>query len=100
MRGRVASDCEEQANTLASILRARGVKAEDVRVVLGKVNFEGSIGGHAWVEVFEDGMWIPLEATSGDYWDDERVVESEGLPFCLFQILPLSCHRKMGLLQR
>jgi len=43
VRGRVASDYEEQANTLASILRARGVKAEDVRVVLGKVNFEGSI---------------------------------------------------------
>jgi len=35
-------------------------------------------------------MWIPLEATSGDYWDDERgmLVESEGLPFAYFKFFP------------
>ena len=78
VRGRGASDYEEQANTLASILRARGVKAEDVRVVLGKVNFEGSIRA-CMGRSFR--RW---------YVDDERgmLVESEGLPFADFKFFP------------
>ncbi len=40
-RPKVAGDCEEQANTLVSLFRAEGINAEDVRVVLGKVDFGG-----------------------------------------------------------
>lgn len=80
---REASDCEEQANTLVSLLRAEGVEAENVRVVLGLVNFEGSEGGHAWVEVYEDGVWLALEATSGAYYNDDshRLVERRGMRY-------------------
>ena len=70
-QGNAVSDCSEQANTLVSLLRASGVAAEDVRVVLGKVDFDGNIGGHAWVEIKEDGRWMVLEPTSGPYYDDE-----------------------------
>ncbi len=69
--GRPASDCSEQANTLASVLIADGISEENVRVVLGLVNFEGQRGGHAWVEIYENGRWIPLEATAGAYYDEE-----------------------------
>lgn len=90
VKGRIASDCSEQANTLASLLRAEGIAPENVRVVLGEVDFDGEIGGHAWVEVYEEGVWIPLEATSGPYYDDEKkqLVESDGLPYTYFKFFP------------
>lgn len=90
VKGGVASDCSEQANTLASLLRAEGIAPENVRVVLGEVDFDGSIGGHAWVEVYDDGVWVPLEPTSGPYYDDEKkqFVESSGLPFTYFKFFP------------
>jgi len=73
----IASDCEEQANTLASLLLASGLyDSDEIRVVLGKVNFDGTIGGHAWVQVYEDGSWLDVEATSGSYYtDDDGFVE-------------------------
>lgn len=84
---RAASDCEEQANTLVSLLRAEGVEAEDVRVVLGLVNFGGDEGGHAWVEVYEDDRWLALEATSGPYYDDDsqRLVERRGMSYNYYE---------------
>jgi len=89
-KGRISSDCSEQANTLASLLRAEGIAPENVRVVLGLVDFDGSIGRHAWVEVYDDSVWIPLEATSGPYYDDEKkqLVESGGLPYTYFKFFP------------
>lgn len=69
--GKAVSDCSEQANTLVSILRASGVSSEDVRVVIGKVNFDENIGGHAWVEIKEDGKWMVLDPTCGSYYDEE-----------------------------
>lgn len=71
--GRIASDCESQAYTLVSLLRASGVSADNVRVVTGKVNFGGSIGGHAWVEMYDQNLqgWFALEATSGPGYDSE-----------------------------
>ena len=89
-KGKPVSDCSEQANTLTSLLRAEGIAPENVRVVLGLVDFDGSIGGHAWVEVYDDGIWVPLEATSGPYYDDERkqLVESDGLPYNYFKFFP------------
>jgi len=82
----VVSDCEEQANTLVSLLRAEGTRAEDVRVVLGEVDFEGELGGHAWVELMQDGEWLPLEPTSGPYWDEdeESLVSRAGTGFKYF----------------
>lgn len=89
-KGRIASDCSEQANTLTSLLRAEGIAPENVRVVLGLVDFDGSIGGHAWVEVYEEGVWVALEATSGPYYDDEKrqLVGSGGLPYTYFKFFP------------
>lgn len=80
---REASDCEEQANTLVSVLRVEGIEAENVRVVLGLVDFGRGQGGHAWVEIYEDSRWLALEATSGSYYDDDshRLVERRGLPY-------------------
>ena len=88
--GEPVSDCSEQANTLVSMLRSIGVPAEEVRVVLGKVNFAGNIGGHAWVEIKEDGEWMALDPTSGPYWDEieQRKIEREGLPYDYFKYHP------------
>jgi hypothetical protein len=85
--GDYASDCSEQANTLASLLIAAGYGEENVRVVLGLVDFDGSVGGHAWVEIYEDGMWLPLEATAGAYYyeDSDRVREAANVPYDYFQ---------------
>jgi hypothetical protein len=85
--GRVVSDCESQAYTLVSLLRAIGVSAQNVRVVVGQVNFSGQIGGHAWVELYEGNKWFALEATSGPYWDDddEQLHESSGYPYNYFK---------------
>tara|TARA_Y100000310_G_C20639582_1_gene793130 strand:+ start:128 stop:1156 length:1029 start_codon:yes stop_codon:yes gene_type:complete len=67
--GHIASDCEDQANALVSILIADGWDVTKIRVVLGMVDFGTGVGGHAWVEVYDDG-WYALEATMGDYFDD------------------------------
>jgi transglutaminase-like putative cysteine protease len=85
-RPNVASDCEEQAYTLVSLLRAEGIKADDVRVVLGKVDFAGEQGGHAWVELMDDGEWLPLDPSSGSYWDDDEkmLVQRDDTPFKYF----------------
>lgn len=71
--GEPVSDCEEQANTLASLLIASGEYNEStVRVAIGKVDFGNVSGGHAWVEVYEDGEWFPLDPTEGSYYDDDN----------------------------
>lgn len=70
--GEPASDCEEQANALVSLLIASGEYNESTaRVAIGKVDFEDVSGGHAWVEVYEDGAWFPLDPTDGPYYDDD-----------------------------
>lgn len=83
----VVSDCESQAYTLVSLLRAMGVPAENVRVVVGKVDFGGQVNGHAWVEIYENEEWFALEATSGPYWDDEEEAlhERHGYPYDYFK---------------
>ncbi|WMW21402.1 hypothetical protein RE476_08285 [Methanolobus mangrovi] len=89
--GEIVSDCEDQANTLASLLIGSGEYDEsDVRVAIGLVNFDGSTGGHAWVEVYEDGEWFPVDATVGPYYDDdeEEVIypdDYEDIDFNYFQ---------------
>lgn len=83
VKGKVVSDCEEQANTLVSLLRAEGIRPEEVRAVLGKVKFGGEEGGHVWVELISNGHWLALEPTAGPYWDDEagKLVPSRDAPF-------------------
>ncbi len=83
LKGEPVSDCEEQANTLVSLLRAKGIPAEEVRVVLGRYTFLGKIKGHAWVELLNEGRWLTLDPSSGPYWDDERkfLVNRPGVPF-------------------
>lgn len=89
IKGRIANDCESQAYTLVSALRAAGMKPENVRVVTGQVNFGGTIGGHAWTEVFDEtsNKWFQLEATSGDYYDSaaKTLNQSAGLPYDYFK---------------
>ncbi|WP_256621595.1 transglutaminase domain-containing protein [Methanolobus chelungpuianus] len=70
--GAIVSDCEDQANALASLLIASGEYDEStVRVAVGEVSLSGMSGGHAWVEVYENDDWFPLDPTIGPYYDDE-----------------------------
>jgi hypothetical protein len=70
--GEIVSDCTEQANTLASLLIGSGEYDEEtLRVVMGQVTSSNINGGHAWVEVYEDGEWFPVDATVGPYYDDD-----------------------------
>jgi hypothetical protein len=81
--GEAVSDCEEKANTLVSLLRAKGVRPENVRVVLGEVSFNDIKMGHAWVELLTDGNWLVLDTCWGPYWDDKtgQLVNRRGVPF-------------------
>lgn len=81
--GKIVSDCESQAYTLVSLLRAIGVSAENVRVAAGRVKFGDQEGGHAWVEIYIKHEWVQLEPTSGPYWDDDdhHLEGRDGLTF-------------------
>lgn len=81
--GQVVSDCEEQSHALVSLIRAEDVPPEAVRIVIGKVTFNNTDKGHAWVELFVDGGWLPLDPMWGPYWDDAdgELVERDGMPF-------------------
>jgi len=87
VQGMIASDCEEQAYTLVSLLRAIGISAEDVRVVVGEANFGDETTGHAWIEIYENGKWFALDATSGSYWndDDNTLYDRAGYPYRYFK---------------
>ncbi len=62
-------DCVDQANLLASLLRAEGYPSADVLVVLGTINEKRYIEGippenHAWVEFKYGGKSLILDPTS------------------------------------
>ncbi len=88
--GSMVSDCESHSYTLVSLLEIIGTSKDNVRVVTGKVEFEGETGGHAWVQIYENGEWFELEATSGPYWDDDEneLIDSIGFPFSYFKTRP------------
>ncbi len=86
--GSIKSDCEEQANTLASMLRAAGLGPEMVRVVLGKVSFQGIEGGHAWVEVLTGDGWLAVDPTSGGWIKDGTLNDRNPLNFQFFAAFP------------
>jgi transglutaminase-like putative cysteine protease len=81
--GQAVSDCEEQAHALASLIRALDISPEEIRIVLGTVEFGEVKAGHAWVELFADGRWLALDPSSGPYWDDQtgNVINRQGLSF-------------------
>ena len=83
LKGQAVSDCEEQAHTLVSLLRAEGIRPEEVRVALGEVTFNDVETGHAWVELLANGHWLALDPSWGPYWDDEdeKLVRRQGRPF-------------------
>lgn len=89
VKGHIAGDSEVQAHALVSILRANGISAENVRVVLGKVKFNNTEAPHMWVEIFDinDGKWVELEPSSGSYFDSStnKIVEQSGLEFNFFK---------------
>jgi hypothetical protein len=63
---RKKGDCEDFAILLCSLIRAKGTPAEEARVVAGLVPSDGEFVGHAWVELWYQGTWLPLEtATRG-----------------------------------
>jgi hypothetical protein len=88
--GSMVSDCESQAYTLVSILESIGVSKNNIRVVIGEVNFSGETGGHAWVQLYQDNQWFELEATSGPFYDedDQKLVNNTGFPYNYFKTHP------------
>ncbi|MFC2022400.1 transglutaminase-like domain-containing protein [Chloroflexota bacterium] len=83
LKGEVVSDCEEQAHTLVSLIRADGIRPEEVRVAIGEVEFGDIVTGHAWIELLTNGRWVALDPSSGPYWDDKagKLVRRRGVPF-------------------
>jgi len=83
LKGKEASDCEEKANTLVSLIRAEGIRPEDVRVTVGTIKCNNEETGHVWVELFIDGYWMALDPCSGPYWDDkdDKLVLRQGVSF-------------------
>jgi transglutaminase-like putative cysteine protease len=55
-------DCEDQAILLCTLMRAIGVPASDVRVVVGLVSLGGGTA-HAWTEFKLGTRWYILEST-------------------------------------
>ena len=88
--GSMASDCESQAYTLVSLIEGMGFSSYDIRVCVGEVDFGEGTGGHAWVQIYQNGEWFELEPTSGPYWDeDENILEeNNGVPFSYFKNNP------------
>lgn len=83
LQGKAVSDCEEKANALVSLIRAKGVRPEEIRVVLGEVAFNNVKTGHAWVELLIDGQWLSLEPNLGPYWDGKagKLIHRRSIPF-------------------
>jgi len=83
LQGKAVSDCEEKANALVSLIRAKGIFPEEVRVVLGEVAFNNIKTGHAWIELLIDGRWLVLDPSWGPYWDDrvEKLINRRSNPF-------------------
>ncbi|MCR4396597.1 MAG: transglutaminase-like domain-containing protein, partial [Candidatus Saccharicenans sp.] len=58
MRAKKAT-CAGYASLLAALLRAAGIPA---RYLMGLAYVNGIWGGHAWVEAWLEGQWVPLDA--------------------------------------
>lgn len=68
---RRSGDCGDMASLLVSLFRAKGIPAENVRVVIGRptvvvyIDDEpvGFTGDHAWVELLYHGRWLALDSS-------------------------------------
>ncbi len=58
------SNCAGHANLLCSLLRAKGIKSEDCRVVYGSILKGGERVNHAWVKLFWNNKWVVLDSTN------------------------------------
>lgn len=56
-------DCEDVSILLCTMMRIAGVPASDIRIVLGRIYFDGSGVGHAWIEFKMGDQWYALEST-------------------------------------
>lgn len=57
-------DCTEHAVLLAALLRIKGIPS---RIATGLVPAKNNYGfvGHAWVEAWIEGLWVPFDSTIG-----------------------------------
>jgi predicted transglutaminase-like cysteine proteinase len=97
-------DCEDQANALASVLRAAGTSPDNVRVALGLVrildvpDYFNSVllGGHAWVEYYDNNQWVILEATNGPVYDYGKYLDTPELDFNYFNSYIYPAHNAIA----
>lgn len=60
-------DCTEYAQLFVSLARASGLPAREVAgFIYTGDSTNGTVGGHAWVEVFVDGQWISMDPTGNE----------------------------------
>lgn len=89
VQGTPASDCEEQATALTSLMRAYGVASENVRTVVGKIRVDDPesdrwwVAIHCWVEYYSEGAWVALDPSPHQYWDTDagELICQNDLPF-------------------
>jgi len=86
LKSEAVSDCEEQTHTLVSLIRAEGIRPEEIRVALGVIKLGDVETGHAWAELLTNGEWVALEPSWGPYWDDKagKLIRRQGVPFDYF----------------
>ncbi len=65
--------CQDYAHILIALCRARGIAA---RYVAGIISGEGAT--HAWVEVYDRGMWYGLDPTQNRLIDDGYLKLAQG----------------------
>ncbi len=60
-------DCTEYARLFVTLARASGFPAREVSgFIYTGTDYRGEVGGHAWVEVFVDDQWQPMDPTSNE----------------------------------
>lgn len=57
------TNCIGEATLLASLLRAMGLPAKRLRVVVAVIEEEGRRGAHSWVEYLDGNEWVVLDPT-------------------------------------
>lgn len=65
--------CQDYAHIVLAILRLRRIPC---RYVTGMMVGEGE--SHAWIEVYSDGFWLPLDPTNGIVVTDQHIKIAHG----------------------
>ena len=58
-------DCKAYALLFTTLARASGIPAREVAGLVYMGDDQKAFGGHAWKEVVLDGVWVPVDASSG-----------------------------------